>query len=309
MAGCLGSCCAGLGLLGGGAKKKELLKAKALCTELITSKSCAPILVRLAWHDSGTYDKANAGKPWPEAGGAIGSIRTDHEINAGPNAGLKKALTIYLKPIKDQVPGVSWADLIQLASATAIELAGGPKIPMKYGRLDGVPGEPAPPPFGLPDALPPFGGPSPEDPAEHLRYVFYKYGMDDKDIVTLSGAHTIGRAFKDRSGTVAEGYLSGTEYTKRGCPILAKSETAGGRSWTKNWLTFDNSYFTDMASADPECVAFPTDKVLMTDPGFKPHFDAFAQDQAAFFAAYAQSHKKLSELGCKFQPPKGITGI
>ena len=27
--------------------------------ELIKSKHCNPILVRLAWHDSGTYDKVN----------------------------------------------------------------------------------------------------------------------------------------------------------------------------------------------------------------------------------------------------------
>jgi len=300
------------GIFGGGevAKKKAaLLKAKELCKELVLAKSCGPILVRTAWHDSGTYDKANADKPWPEAGGAIGSIRTDHEINAGPNAGLKKAVTMYLTPIKKQVPEVSWADLIQLASATAIEVSGGPKIPMKYGRVDGVPSNPAPPPFGLPDAKPPFGGPDKQDPAKHLRYVFYKYGMDDKDIVALSGAHTLGRAYKERSGAVAEGYLGGTAYTKKGAPNLEKSETAGGRSWTKNWLKFDNSYFVDMPKRDPEVITFPTDGVLMSDAGFKPHFDLFAKDQGAFFAAYAQSHKKLSELGCKFEPAGGITGI
>ena len=31
-------------------------------------------------------------------------------------------------------------------------------------------------------------------------------GFDDAEIVALSGAHTIGRAFAERSGTVAEGY-------------------------------------------------------------------------------------------------------
>ena len=31
-------------------------------------------------------------------------------------------------------------------------------------------------------------------------------GFDDKGIVALSGAHTIGRAFRERSGTVKEGY-------------------------------------------------------------------------------------------------------
>lgn len=158
----------------------QLRMAKALCQKLVRQKSCAPILVRLAWHDSGTYDKANASKPWPEAGGAIASIRCDHELNAGPNAGLRKAIEKYLSAIKEQVPLVSWADLIQMASAVAIETTGGPCIPMRYGRADGVPKSPAPAPFGLPDALPPFGGPlnDKSDAAEHLRYVFYKCASD-----------------------------------------------------------------------------------------------------------------------------------
>jgi L-ascorbate peroxidase len=258
--------------------------------------------VRLAWHDSGTYDNRNKSKPWPNAGGAIGSIRTDHEINAGPNAGLKKAIDAYLKPIKDQLPNTSWADLIQLASAVGIETAGGPKIDMKYGRVDGVPTELAPPPFGLPGVC--TGG---EDAAKHLKEVFYKYDMNDKDIVALSGAHTLGRAFKDRSGTVAEGSMGPfTSYTTRGCPFMANSLTAGGRSWTKDWTKFDNTYFSDMGKGDPQCIAFPTDTILMKAPEFKPHFDLFAKDQNAFFSAYKESHKKLSELGSKFNPPQGI---
>jgi len=311
------SCC--FGFLGGKSnaaekqKRAALLKAQRMVRELIAKKSAGPILVRLAWHDSGTYDKSRATMPWPDAGGAVGSIRFDHEILAGPNAGLKKAINAYLKPIKDQVPDISWADLIQMASAASIEGMGGPKIPMRYGRLDGEPKH-VDPPFGLPDAKPPFGGgakglKNPEDPAEHLRFVFYKYGMNDRDIVALSGAHTIGRAFKDRSGTVEEGYLGGTVYTKRGCPYLENSETAGGRSWTKDWLTFNNSYFTDMLSNDADTLSFPTDLVLMDDPGFAPHFREFAGSEAAFFTAYAASHQKLSELGSKFEPPKGISGI
>jgi len=313
MAGCLNCACFS-GIFGDkeAAKKKQaLVKAKKLVKELVAEKSCGPILIRTAWHDSGTFDKSRSHLAFPEAGGAIGSIRTDHEINAGPNAGLKKAIQVYLTPIKDQVPEVSWADLMQLASATSVESMGGPKIPMKYGRVDGVPQNPAPAPFGLPDALPPFGGPlrNKGDPAEHLRYVFYKYGMDDKDIVALSGAHTVGRAFKDRSGTVQEDSRGGTAYTKRGAPNLKGSLTGGGRSWTKNWLIFDNSYFADMGNGDSEIVTFPTDKVLMDDPGFKPHFENFKTSENAFFAAYAESHRKLSELGAKFEPAAGITGV
>jgi catalase (peroxidase I) len=35
--------------------------------------------------------------------------------------------------------------------------------------------------------------------AEHLRWVFYKMGMNDQEIVALSGAHTFGRCHTVRS--------------------------------------------------------------------------------------------------------------
>jgi len=285
----------------------QLKKAKSMILKMLHAKDAQAILVRLAWHDSGTFDNTRANLPWPEAGGAIGSITTEYEHTAGANAGLHKGRSKYLINIKKACPLVSWADLIQMASATSIEFAGGPKVEMRYGRLDGVPKNPTKPNFGLPDALPPFGGPlnDDHDPAEHLRYVFTKYGMDDRDIVALSGAHTIGRAFADRSGTVKEAQSDGTKYTTRGCPFLGNSETFGGRSWTKTFLKFDNTYFTEMGS-DDQCVTFPTDAVLKTDAGFKPHFDEFAASEEAFFAAYAKSHKKLSELGSKFSPAAGL---
>merc|ERR1711920_640757 len=98
-------------------------------------------------------------------------------------------------------------------------------------------------------------------------------------------------------------------YTRAGAPELGKSLTTGGRSWTRNCLVFDNSYFTDMGNKDPEVVALPTDQVLRTDASFKTHFEAFAKDQAAFFRAYADSHRRLSELGSKFEPAGGIYGV
>merc|ERR1712087_107992 len=58
------------------------------CTELIKSKSCAPILVRLAWHDSGNYDKTYGN------GGANGSIRFSKELAHGGNAGLMNAVKL-----------------------------------------------------------------------------------------------------------------------------------------------------------------------------------------------------------------------
>lgn len=107
----------------------DLTKARDMVDALLDEKNCGPIMVRLAWHDSGTYDK-NVKGDWPAAGGAIGSIRFKPEIQHGANAGLAGAIAL-LEPIKEAVPAISYADLFQLASARAIEKAGGPVIPVR----------------------------------------------------------------------------------------------------------------------------------------------------------------------------------
>lgn len=298
------------------------LEAYSACREellkFIDQQNCAPIMVRLAWHDSGNFDSRISS--WPECGGANASIIHEPEINFGANAGLTKAVN-FLKPFKAKYPGISWADLIQMASACAIEVTGGPRIPMKYGRVDVKDGSACPEPTsrgtadnaGLPDALPPFGCGA-QDAATHLRNIFYRMGFDDEGIVALSGAHTLGRAFKERSGTVPNGYgdAGATKFTKSLCPVRHDGKTgvgmSGGKSWTPNWLTFDNSYFHYLKRGKEEDLAwFPTDKALHEDPKFKVYFDRFAESQAAFFDAYARAHKKLSELGSKFEPAEGFT--
>jgi L-ascorbate peroxidase len=306
-------------------KKDELKACETAVRELVNNLNCGPILVRLAWHDSGTYDQRIQG--FPACGGANGAIRFEPELSFGANAGLDKAKR-YMEEIQKKHPSVSWADLIQMGSAIAIEACGGPKIPMKYGRVsakgpedcvgstsrEGFAGN-----AGLPDPMAGGDGKFPcgaSDPATHLRNVFSKkMGFNDQEIVALSGAHTIGRAFKERSGTCPFGYTDAgaSKYTQSSC--IARKDGApgvgmsGGGAWTKNWLTFDNSYFTQAkeAAADDQLLSYPTDQILFQDAGFKPTFDKYAADQNAFFADYAKAHKKLSELGCKFDPPEGFT--
>nr|XP_019708502.1 probable L-ascorbate peroxidase 6, chloroplastic/mitochondrial isoform X2 [Elaeis guineensis] len=148
----------------------QLKSAREDIRELLKTTFCHPILVRLGWHDAGTYDKNIA--EWPQRGGANGSLRFEIELKHAANAGLVNALKL-LQPIKDKYSGVTFADLFQLASATAIEEAGGPKIPMKYGRVDVSGPEQCPPEGKLPAAGPP-------SPAGHLRDVFYRMGLSDK---------------------------------------------------------------------------------------------------------------------------------
>ncbi|KAE8801166.1 putative L-ascorbate peroxidase 6, chloroplastic [Hordeum vulgare] len=103
--------------------------------------------VHLGWHDAGTYVKSIS--EWPKCGGANGSLRFEIELKHAANAGLVNALKL-IEAIKDKYTGVTYADLFQLASATAVEEAGGPKIPMIYGRVDVSAPEQCPPEGRLP---------------------------------------------------------------------------------------------------------------------------------------------------------------
>eukprot|EP00756_Hemistasia_phaeocysticola_P042142 Hpha_TRINITY_DN16952_c4_g1::TRINITY_DN16952_c4_g1_i1::g.53837::m.53837/K00434/E1.11.1.11; L-ascorbate peroxidase len=291
--------------------RANLLRVREELRAFIHKESCHPIMIRLAWHDSGTFDKN--GGVWPLSGGANGSIRFEAELAHGANAGLKKAVN-YLRPFKDKYPSVSWADLMQMASALAVELAGGPVVPMRYGRVDVGTAQECPREGNLPAAGAPFPDGA-KDAATHLRNVFYRMGFDDREIVALSGAHTLGRAFKDRSGTVKEGYgeKAATKFT--GSSNVARADgnphngMAGGRSWTQKWLSFDNSYYHTgrlPQATQKELLVLETDKAVAVDPNFAPHYNRYAADPAQFANEYALVHAKLSELGSKFEPAEGI---
>ena len=98
---------------------KDLQECKEEVLTFCIEKHCNPILVRLTWHDAGTFNKDST-QPWPRCGGANGSFQFAPGINHGANAGQSIALEL-LQPIKDKRPEVGWADLIQLASSAAIE--------------------------------------------------------------------------------------------------------------------------------------------------------------------------------------------
>lgn len=288
--------------------KKQLLQCRNDIHNIVQQYNCNPIIVRLAWHDSGTYDKSIPLSQWPACGGANGSIIYEQELAHGANAGLEKAVR-YLKPLKKKYSLLSFADIIQMASAEAILLAGGPRIDMKYGRIDAK----AP---AIEGNLPAAGKPFPNNEktaAEHLKKVFYRMGFNNQEIVCLSGAHTLGRAFKERSGVVDNGYgkSNATKYTN-GDFKARKDNTegvgmVGGKSWTKKWLSFDNSYFKQYRENDSSLLWLETDQAVAEEADFKKWFERYAKDEELFFSDYAKVHKKLSELGSRYFVEGGLS--
>ncbi|CAN0019912.1 unnamed protein product, partial [Choristocarpus tenellus] len=68
-------------------------------------------------------------------------------------------------------------------------------------------------------------------------------GLTDQDIVALSGAHTVGRAYANRSGMGKEmtKFTAGAGICPHGSGKTGCGRE-GGSSWTENWLVFDNRF-------------------------------------------------------------------
>ncbi len=279
----------------------------------------------------------------------VGSIRFKEELSIKENGGLSKAI-IMLTKIKNVNPEISWADIIQMGGALAVELAGGPHIDMLYGREDCLREnyEMRSTPW-LPCPCPPYSDGS-HSPDIHLRTIFYRMGFTNREMVSLCGAHTLGRIFRERTGILehfdgnqfgeqrhCSGEQGSTKYTRLTAVAKSTGESGigmpGGISWTKNWLTFDNSYYNpaprhisksicvhsttaDQANVSSvqcyeleDLVLLPNYQALFLSPEFIQYSDVYAKDQQKWFDDYRQAHKKMSELGVRWRIRQGRNGV
>lgn len=220
---------------------KEFIKTK------IELKN-APGLLRLAFHDAGTFCKKT------KTGGVSGSISNPEEIKRDVNDGLAKSSNLVLS-IKEDLSEISLADVIAVAGAVAVEISGGPVVSVGLGRVDNL--EPAPD-GRLPDE---------NDDADKLVSTFDRMGLSMKDLVILSGAHTLG--------------------------------DAEDKPFTDNRLEFDNSYFKNLLKSDvPEHLGrFTSDEALLTQAEMKNLIELYAENEEAFFRDFKEAYVKMTSLG------------
>jgi len=258
----------------------SLEEIKADIAALVKEKNCGAVLIRLSWHDAGVY---SAGALTGGCPNAVMRFTDAGEGTFGANAGLPDVAVGFLKPISDKyVPEkISHADLWTVAANVAIEVMGGPSIPTRFGRTDAQDSSASvESQVGrLPDG---------DKGIDHLREIFHPKGFTDKDIVALSGAHTVGKCHGDRSGF--EG------------------------AWTEDNLAFSNSYFAEMlkkeyadettAKGCPQkrhaasgTIMLISDVALLEEP-FRQYVDLYAKDQGAFFQDFTSAWVKLQENGC-----------
>lgn len=108
------------------------------------------------------------------------------ERTALPNTGLRgfEVIDDAKQQLESMCPGVvSCADILALAARDAVDLSGGPSWGVPLGRRDGR----------VSSSSDTKNLPAPFEPISAHRQKFAAKGLDDHDLVTLVGAHTIGQ--------------------------------------------------------------------------------------------------------------------
>ncbi|GAB5355631.1 hypothetical protein AAMO2058_000222300 [Amorphochlora amoebiformis] len=251
--------------------------------DLVRAKNCGPILIRLSWHDAGTFD-AKSGTGGPRGAMRFGAGESTH----GANNGLDIARAL-LEVIKKKYPGVPYADLWSLAGVVAVEEMGGPKVSWRPGRTDAQSASDSVEEGRLPDAQ--LGCP-------HLRDVFHRMALNDQEIVALSGAHTVGAMHAERSGHegpwTVRPYHFDNQYFKDLVTIdwvKVDASKLGGAKGNSVFVKKGASLTTGIP------IMLPTDVAMLSDAKMRPWVDLYAADQGRFFQDFSSAFTKLQELG------------
>lgn len=240
--------------------------------------SYGPVLVRLAWHASGTYDKKDG-----SGGSKGGTMRFKEEYTTAANTGLSAGKD-FLQSIHDSFPWISYGDLYSLGGVCAVQELGGPSVGFKAGRVD------QPLTTMAPDGRLPDGSKG----QQHIRDVFYRMGFNDEEIVALIGAHCLGRCHTQNSGYDGPWTFSPTYFTNDFFKLLVDEK------WHVRKWDGPKQYQDDSSNS---LMMLPADYALIQDKSFKNWVEAYAKDSDLFFKNFASAFEKLLENGVKF--PEG----
>nr|XP_043633393.1 peroxidase 17 [Erigeron canadensis] len=188
---------------------------------------------------------------------------------------------------------VSCADIIIMASRDAVALSGGPDWEVKLGRKDSL--------FAsqkdADDIMP-----SPRANASMLIDLFAKYDLTVKDLVALSGSHSIGkgRCFSivfrlyNQSGTGRPDPAIEPNYKKmlnKLCPLGGDGNVTGDLDFTPR--VFDNQYFKNLVDGRG---FLNSDETLFTYPKTRKYVQRYSEDEAEFFRDFVDGMIKMGDL-------------
>ncbi|CAI0549212.1 unnamed protein product [Linum tenue] len=190
---------------------------------------------------------------------------------------------------------VSCADILAVAARDASAFAGGPSWDVKLGRRDST--------AAFPDEV--MGNlPFFNSDLQILIDLFKRKGLSPRDMVALSGAHTLGLApcfsFRERihsnNANIDPGFASAL---RRRCPAVGGDSNLVAMDMTPD--KFDNNYFTNIVQRKG---LLKTDQVLFSGGVTDSIVMEYSQSPSRFSADFAAAMIKMGDL----QPLTGSAG-
>nr|GLL38575.1 peroxidase 17-like [Ipomoea trifida] len=191
-------------------------------------------------------------------------------------------------------PGVvSCADIIIMAARDAVVLSGGPNWEVKLGRIDSLTASQE----DADNIMP-----SPRADATTLIDLFSKFNLSVKDLVALSGSHSIGqgRCFSivfrlyNQSGTGRPDPTIEPNFREKLdnlCPLGGDGNVTGDLDATPQ--VFDNQYFKDLVNGRG---FLNSDETLFTNPETRGYVVQYRRNESAFFEAFVEGMIKMGDL-------------
>ncbi|XP_073053968.1 lignin-forming anionic peroxidase-like [Primulina eburnea] len=245
----------------------------------------AASLIRLHFHDCFVQ-------------GCDGSILLDEsptirsEKTAIPNINSARGYNVIedaKRALEGKCPSVvSCADILTVAARDASVAVGGPTWEVKLGRKDSTTANRDRANTDLP---------SPFADANALIAAFAVKGLNTRDMIALSGSHTLGQAqcflFRSRIYSNGTDIDPGFARTRRNqCPQTGRDATLAPLDLvTPN--SFDNNYYKNLVQRKGLLIS---DQVLFTSASTNSIVTEYSKSPAAFAADFASAMKKMSEI-------------
>ncbi|GJN13969.1 hypothetical protein PR202_gb00734 [Eleusine coracana subsp. coracana] len=215
------------------------------------------------------------------------------EKTAAPNNGSARGFEVIdaIKTAVEKVcPGVvSCADILAIAARDGVVILGGPNWDVKVGRRDSTTAS-----FnGANNNIPP-----PTSSLANLNSYFAAQGLSQKDMVALSGAHTIGlaRCTNYRAHIYNDTNIDAAFAKKRqsGCP---KTSGSGDNNLAPLDLqtptVFENNYYKDLVSKKG---LLHSDQELFNGGATDAQVESYVSSQSAFFAEFVAGMIKMGDI-------------
>ncbi|KAF5785428.1 putative peroxidase [Helianthus annuus] len=215
----------------------------------------------------------------------------DSEKNAAPNANSARGFEVIDK-IKDEVdkvcgcPVVSCADILAVAARDSVVALGGPSWKVRLGRRDSTTASQSAANANIPT-------PSMNLPA--LIKNFEDQGLDEEDLVVLSGAHTLGfaqcRNFRDRIYNETNIDPAFASHLQTICPQVGGDSRLAPLDPTPN--SFDVKYFSSLASKKG---LLSSDQALLDGGETAELVLKYSGDAEEFWEDFAESMIKMGDI-------------